>query len=330
MPDAKTPILGQDAGAAAAQEEGPSESTASPSEQYAGEVAKDVEASETEKRIPSPFEIIPPDGEGRRGSRLEAHMEDGQEEHTGQEETPHSQSTELQSSNPTREEPEQPSQQEQHNPQTPLDKVLAMPSPSSNGHKPPHINTPPYVHHFDTYTLVQDLTKGGFEQDHSITIMKAVRGLLDVNIHLAKDGLISKSDVENERYLFNAACSELRTSIETSRLSESERQRSQRNQLQHEVDLLSQRMNQELLSLKDDLKSMFNDRKMATREEQRTLEKKIQELNYQITVALNSDSKSEVEGLRWILTRRAASALAICAGKLRLSLSPFLNEDSTN
>src|SRR6266568_1537013 len=39
----------------------------------------------------------------------------------------------------------------------------------------------------------------------------------------------------------------------------------------------------------------------------------IQELNYKITVALNSDARSEVEGLRWVLTRRAAIAIAISA-----------------
>jgi hypothetical protein len=37
----------------------------------------------------------------------------------------------------------------------------------------------------------------------------------------------------------------------------------------------------------------------------------IQELNYKITVALNSDARTEVEGVRWVLTRRAASALAV-------------------
>lgn len=37
----------------------------------------------------------------------------------------------------------------------------------------------------------------------------------------------------------------------------------------------------------------------------------IQELNYKITIALNSDAKSDVEGVRWVLTRRAAAALGI-------------------
>ena len=39
----------------------------------------------------------------------------------------------------------------------------------------------------------------------------------------------------------------------------------------------------------------------------------IQELNYKITVALNSDARSEIEGLRWVLTRRAAIAIGVSA-----------------
>ena len=89
-------------------------------------------------------------------------------------------------------------------PSKPLEKVLHMPPPTSSkaktdDHKLPHLQAPPYVHHFDTYTLVKDLGKGGYTQDQSITIMKAVRSLLATNLDLAKDGLVSKSDVENVR-----------------------------------------------------------------------------------------------------------------------------------
>ena len=82
----------------------------------------------------------------------------------------------------------------------PLEKVLQMPAPSSpKKAKPPHLEAPPYVHHFDTYTLVKDLGKGGFTQDQSITVMKAVRSLLAANLDLARAGLVSKSDIENVR-----------------------------------------------------------------------------------------------------------------------------------
>jgi hypothetical protein len=39
----------------------------------------------------------------------------------------------------------------------------------------------------------------------------------------------------------------------------------------------------------------------------------IQELNYRITVSLNSDSKSEVEGVRWVLTRRSVMGILFMA-----------------
>ncbi|KAI9657928.1 MAG: hypothetical protein M1821_002585 [Bathelium mastoideum] len=204
----------------------------------------------------------------------------------------------------------------------PLETVLHMEPPSSTRdeqqsqqqpHKPPHLVTPPYVHHFDTYTLVRNLEEGGFSQEQAVTCMKAVRSLLALNMELAREGLVSKSDVENETYLFKAACSELRAEIQNKRRREVEQMRTERAQLQHEFDILSQRVGQDSGGLKDELKGMFDDRKMGVRMEQRAMESTIQQLNHKITVALNSDSRSEVEGLRWVLTRRAGMTIAISA-----------------
>jgi hypothetical protein len=203
----------------------------------------------------------------------------------------------------------------------PLASVLHMPSPSSPitptetspSAGKPRLAPAPYVHHFDTYSLVCDLSKGGYTKEQSITIMKAIRTILHNNVEVAKQSLTSKSDVENETYLFKAACSELQSSLQTARNSEMQRQRASRAQLEHEADILSQRLNQELAGLKDDIKGMFNDHKMTTREQQRSIDTSVQELNYKITVSLNSDGKSEIEGLRWILTRRAAMAVATSA-----------------
>ena len=158
----------------------------------------------------------------------------------------------------------------------PLETVLHMPSPQEEEQRrPPHLKTPPYVHHFDTYSLVKDLTTSGFTQDQSVTVMKAVRGILTDNMNLAREGLVSKSNVENEAYLFRAACSELRTEMGNSRKAEIERMRSERNQLQHELDILGQKMGQETSHLKDELKGLFDDRKMAVRQEQRHMETKV-------------------------------------------------------
>jgi hypothetical protein len=86
-------------------------------------------------------------------------------------------------------------------PFAPLETVLQMPPPETqeeeNASKPPHLQTPPYVHHFDTYTLVQQVEAGDFTAEQAITAMKAVRGLLALNLDVAQAGLVSKSDVEN-------------------------------------------------------------------------------------------------------------------------------------
>jgi hypothetical protein len=151
-----------------------------------------------------------------------------------------------------------------------------MPSPAEEEQrKPPHLKTPPYVHHFDTYSLVKQLDRGGFTPDQSVSIMKAVRGILTGNMELAREGLVSKSNVENETYLFRAACSELQTEIGNNRKGEMEKMRTERNQLQHEVDILNQRLGQETSHLKDELKGLFDDRKMAVRQEQRVMETKV-------------------------------------------------------
>lgn len=87
----------------------------------------------------------------------------------------------------------------------PLETVLKTdPPPPAEEKKPEeheavHLQAPPYVHHFDSYSLVKDLQNAAFSEDQSVTIMKAVRGLLATNLDVAKEGLVSKSDVENVR-----------------------------------------------------------------------------------------------------------------------------------
>ena len=58
---------------------------------------------------------------------------------------------------------------------------------------------------------------------------------------------------------------------------------------------------------------MLNDRRMAVRMQSQTRDGEISELNYKISVVLGSEQKSEIEGLRWVLTRRAAMAIGLMA-----------------
>ena len=190
---------------------------------------------------------------------------------------------------------------------------------------PPHIDTPRYVHHFDTYSLVRRLNAGDWTKPQASTVMKSMRLLLNDNLDKARRALVSKSDVENETYLFSAACSELRTEVFARRTAIHEKMRMERDQLQHEVDILEQRLGQETAGMKDELRGMFDDRKMAVRNEQRYMESKVQELNYKITVNLQADSKSDVEGVRWVLTRRVILTLGIIVMMVVSSLKLYSN-----
>lgn len=81
-----------------------------------------------------------------------------------------------------------------------LETVLHMDAPNTKDteeHKLSHLQLPPYLHHFDTFTLVRDLQKGGFTEAQSVTLMKAVRSLLAINLDIARQSLVSKSDIEN-------------------------------------------------------------------------------------------------------------------------------------
>ncbi|KAI0118636.1 hypothetical protein GGR51DRAFT_554326 [Nemania sp. FL0031] len=193
----------------------------------------------------------------------------------------------------------------------PMEAVLHMPPPEKAQH--PHISKPTYVHHFDSYTLVKQLQAGGYTQAQAITSMKAIRTILAQNLDIAQGGLVGKSDVDNETYLFRAACSELSSEVTNNRRIADEQTRQQRTQLLHEVDILSQRMSQDIMTLKDDVKGIFNDRRMNVREEQRNMESAIQQVNLKISVTLNSDSRSEIEGLRWILIRRSVLGILFMA-----------------
>ncbi|KAH6606767.1 moz represents a chromatin-associated acetyltransferase [Trichoderma cornu-damae] len=194
-----------------------------------------------------------------------------------------------------------------------LDAVFYMGAPESMAQQAPPMAPPKYVHHFDSYSLVKQLQEGGYSNDQAITMMKAIRTILAHNLDMAQERLVSKSDVENESYLFSAACSELSAEIMNNRRVQDEQIRQQRTHLQHEVDILTQTLNQELLTLNDNVRGLFNDRKMTVREEQKAMESAIQQINYKISIMLSSDSKSEIEGVRWILIRRSVVGILFMA-----------------
>lgn len=79
----------------------------------------------------------------------------------------------------------------------PLEAVLHMQAPEKVAKQHPSMSPPPYVHHFDSYSLVKQLQDAGYTQSQATTAMKGIRGALAKNLDVAQASLVSKSDVEN-------------------------------------------------------------------------------------------------------------------------------------
>ncbi|KAL5612580.1 hypothetical protein BROUX41_004325 [Berkeleyomyces rouxiae] len=175
------------------------------------------------------------------------------------------------------------------------------------------------VHHFDSYQCVQKLRAGAYTGPQAVTLMKAIRSQLGTRLAAAQAALLSKSDLENEIYLFRAACSELGNEVKQTRRVADEQMRRERTHLQHELDILSQSLGQEISSMNDAVKGMVDDRSMSRREEHKARDSAIQQLNYKISIMLTSDVKADIETIRWILIRRAILGL-VFIGAITLSL----------
>lgn len=79
----------------------------------------------------------------------------------------------------------------------PLEAVMLMQPPEQVAKQHPSLSPSRYVHHFDSYSLVKQLEDGGYTREQAVTSMKAIRKLLAVNLDVAQESLVSKSDVEN-------------------------------------------------------------------------------------------------------------------------------------
>ncbi|KAG5971442.1 hypothetical protein E4U58_007537, partial [Claviceps cyperi] len=75
-------------------------------------------------------------------------------------------------------------------PSTPiLDAGDLVPLPTPETLRDPHMTPPPYVHHFDSYSMVKLLEGGGFSPDQAIESMKAIRTVLGGHIQVAQRNL---------------------------------------------------------------------------------------------------------------------------------------------
>ncbi|CAO1613503.1 unnamed protein product [Parajaminaea phylloscopi] len=164
--------------------------------------------------------------------------------------------------------------------------------------------------------------------DPAQAIMELTSSLLKRSGSQAMATLLERTAVENQRYLFTAALSELRTELQVRARNDAAALRSITTLLQREVDGLSQKMKEDIEQMKHDIQVDMNNRKGEAKEEQNSLDQEIQDLNNRFTISL-SDLKTEIEqSIKWDLTRRALALVFGIAAitVVSLFLADFLSK----
>ncbi|KAJ9125560.1 hypothetical protein QFC22_000522 [Naganishia vaughanmartiniae] len=164
-------------------------------------------------------------------------------------------------------------------------------------------------HPFDTHAFVQHMEKSGFDAGVARVLMVATKELIVQRSRGARALLLHKEDTENAAYLFKAALSELRTELSVKARNDGIALRSTASLIRREVDSLSQKLKEDIGTLKHDIEMDMNNRKAENRSDQKGYDIAIEEINNKFTISLG-DLKTEIEQAKWDATRRAITIIA--------------------
>jgi hypothetical protein len=192
------------------------------------------------------------------------------------------------------------------------------------------VNEERYHHYFDTQKIYTSFKYSGFADGQADVLMLTIRDMLSKRLASCRESSYPVWAAENEAYLFEAACSELRNDIQISRQAQAEEYRSNLARLQRDVEISQQELNEMMTTLKNEIEMEVNERKDATKAEESLIDLQIQEVNNRITIEIISDVKSEIEVLRWQTTRRGLVAVLLVATAILLATSATKKEEKAH
>jgi Protein of unknown function (DUF1640) len=188
-------------------------------------------------------------------------------------------------------------------------------------------SAPPRVIYFDTQKVYTTLKYSGYSGDQADMLMQTLRDTLYMAMSDCRENAVQLSTVQNEAYLFEAACSELRNEIQTDRTAQAESYRVNLARLSRDVEILRHEIEETINTMKSEIDMEVNERKNVTRGEESQVEMRIQELNNKITIDINSEIKSEIEALRWQTTRRGLVAIVVVVCSILIATSATKKEE---
>lgn len=158
----------------------------------------------------------------------------------------------------------------------------------------------PYI---DTYAVYRQLVEAGFTASQSDEIINLL--IFQLNSKLTR--LLTKYshlyELENERYLFESAHQELNVDVTRNREQHINDAINQINALERDFSIISDDLNNHFIQMKNDIQVAINDQRSENTLMSKKIMLRIQESNHKITTELNMAMRSEIESLRWHLSR---------------------------
>ncbi|TEB30192.1 hypothetical protein FA13DRAFT_1734012 [Coprinellus micaceus] len=181
---------------------------------------------------------------------------------------------------------------------------------------------------FNTHTFFAALEKT-FPESTARSLMRATRALLVDRIGKVRREGLTQKDLDNQAYLFRAALNELKNEITAMTKNDSAGIRTTTTALRREFDKLDVKMKEDVQNLKHEIQMELDTRKNEARTELKHMDIEIEELLNR-TVVTVSELRTDVEEMKWDITRKAVGTLAlfVIATIISMELKSLTSEPS--
>ncbi|KAJ3104423.1 Golgi transport complex subunit 6 [Phlyctochytrium bullatum] len=155
---------------------------------------------------------------------------------------------------------------------------------------------------FDTYKLVRQLERQGFSRGQSVAVMRTINALLVDSTLSVRGQMLSKTEVENEAYLYKTNLEELKNELQILRQNETGSLKAEVETIMRNLESLNQKLSERIAALKADVSMDLNNHKTEARDIGTTTDLKIQEIHHKLVIHI-SNLKTKMETIKMDLTR---------------------------
>lgn len=160
-----------------------------------------------------------------------------------------------------------------------------------------------YYQYFNTYQVFDELKEGGFDDEQAHQMVGIIGDMVKYKIGDILENYFPMLDSDNEAYLFEAACSELRTEVQKMREADVNERQLEIDSFQKDMEEFEQDVNSLLIDMRNNIDILLSERKNENDEVLKHTDIRIQEVNNSIVVDANHRMKPVIEEFRWVLMR---------------------------